>query len=301
MQKRIIAMLLAASMIICLTACGTTNDEATTQTTEPTDMTEMTIAEENTAPSMSYEEPSYEFTQAEENNGYVQPTENQIQPNTPNTPNTPAHTHYFSPATCTAPQRCSCGATIGAPLGHNFSAATCTSPKTCSRCGITQGSALGHNYVNNKCTRCGKTDPNSLPVGLEKLTVIDSAFYQYKSGSVTDAFGNSYSSGAHHFRRVYESNNGDPPYAIFNLDGKYKTFTGSIVSNPQTGNGWSWYLQIFVDDQLVYSKSGITLTSGRIDFSANVKNGRLLKITCGIEGHSAGDNGFYIVNAKLYK
>ncbi len=98
----------------------------------------------------------------------------------------PQHTHSYSDATCTAPQKCSCGATTGSALGHNYSGksctrcgasdpnyteqvkpqhthaysnATCTAPQKCS-CGATKGSALGHNYSGKTCTRCGASNPN---------------------------------------------------------------------------------------------------------------------------------------------
>ena len=44
-------------------------------------------------------------------------------------PSTPAHTHSYSDATCTAPAKCSCGATNGSALGHSYSNGVC------SRCG----------------------------------------------------------------------------------------------------------------------------------------------------------------------
>lgn len=47
---------------------------------------------------------------------------------------TPVHTHSFSPATCTEPKKCSCGAT--------------------------DGNALGHSFANGSCSRCGAKDPD---------------------------------------------------------------------------------------------------------------------------------------------
>ena len=41
-----------------------------------------------------------------------------------------SHTHSYSEATCTSPEKCSCGATKGTALGHSYS------EKSCSRCGI---------------------------------------------------------------------------------------------------------------------------------------------------------------------
>lgn len=75
------------------------------------------------------------------------------------------HTHDFtySPATCTSPAKCSCGATSGNALGHQWSAATCQSPKKCTRtgCGATEGTADPNAHVdkNNdgKCDLCGTT------------------------------------------------------------------------------------------------------------------------------------------------
>ena len=73
------------------------------------------------------------------------------------------HTHDFtySPATCTSPAKCSCGATSGNALGHQWAAATCQSPKKCTRtgCGATEGTADPNAHVdtNNdgKCDLCG--------------------------------------------------------------------------------------------------------------------------------------------------
>jgi len=85
---------------------------------------------------------------------------------------TNSHTHSYSNATCTAPAKCSCGATKGSALGHKFSAATCTAPKKCSTCGATEGSALGHKYSSYKCTVCGAADPSApkFPTVAEPLT-----------------------------------------------------------------------------------------------------------------------------------
>lgn len=45
---------------------------------------------------------------------------------------------------------------------HNFSAATCTEPQKCS-CGATQGAALSHNFKDGVCTSCDSEDPNYEP------------------------------------------------------------------------------------------------------------------------------------------
>jgi len=42
---------------------------------------------------------------------------------------------------------------------HIFAEATCTAPKKCT-CGATEGKALGHKYEFGECTRCKAKDPN---------------------------------------------------------------------------------------------------------------------------------------------
>lgn len=211
------------------------------------------------------------------------------------------HTHRFSDVTCTSARKCSCGATTGVALGHDFAAATCTSPEICSRCGIENGHELGHDYVNNKCSRCEKDDPESLPVWLHELFLIDSYNYEYKTGNFTDSFGNIYD-GVHYYSGLFQANNGRQPRSEFNLNNKYTYFTGSIVASTQTSSEWTYYINIYVDGVLKFSKTGFSKTSGKVDFKIDVKNASTLKITAGKEGHLGGkDQEIGIVNAQLIK
>lgn len=183
---------------------------------------------------------------------------------------------------------------------HKFSEATCTEARICS-CGATSGIALGHNYVNNTCSRCGAVDPNSIPVGLDKIYVIDSYKYTYKKGTFTDSFGNTYND-VHLFEDLYESGNGREPHAMFNLRGEYKKFTGSIVATPQTSTNKTYYIHIYLDDVLVFTKTGFTKTTGEVEFSVDVTNGEKLSICMGNES-TGGDYNMdvAIVNAQLTK
>lgn len=212
------------------------------------------------------------------------------------------HAHIYADADCINPKICNiCGIAEGSALGHNYIAATCTSPKICSLCGETSGEALGHNYVNNACSFCGKTDPDSLPVGLDKIFVIDSYQYEYKPGTFTDSFGKKYN-GVHYFTDLYQSGNGNEPHAMFNLNGQYKTFSGSIVASTETEPEWTYYINIYVDGILKFSKTGFTKTSGEVDFEIDVSTADTLEIRAGLEGNT-GDwcQEIGIVNAQLTK
>jgi len=210
--------------------------------------------------------------------------------------------HNYASATCTSPQICyRCGKTKGKHLGHKYISATCYVAKTCIQCKGTLGDALGHNYVNNKCSRCGKVDPDSLPVGLESVHLIDSHKYQYKTGTFTDSFGNIYN-GVHYITDLYENCNGREPHATFNINGKYSTFSGSIVAATITEPEFTYYINIYVDNVLKFSKKGFSKTSGKVDFKIDIKNASTLKITAGIE-QTMGDwhQEIGIVNAQLIK
>lgn len=326
MSKKLISLLLAICMLFCLSACGTTetssnptNTPSESQTDTMKDNDENTFSEENSQVSSNIEESKENYTTQ------TQPSTNQSKPTS--NPSQPTHTHSYSNASCTSPKKCACGATAGTALGHQFSSATCTSPqicsrcgttsgnalghsysaancnspKTCTRCGQTEGSALGHNYVNNKCSRCGKVDPDSLPVGLESVHLIDSHKYQYKTGTFTDSFGNIYN-GVHYITDLYENCNGREPHATFNINGKYSTFSGSIVAATITEPEFTYYINIYVDNVLKFSKKGFSKTSGKVDFKIDIINASTLKITAGIE-QTMGDwhQEIGIVNAQLIK
>ena len=83
-------------------------------------------------------------------------TEDKKPTNTPttSTESKPTHTHKFSDATCTEPQKCSCGATQGSALGHKWVEATCKAPKTCSVCKVTEGNTGDHKYIDGTCKFC---------------------------------------------------------------------------------------------------------------------------------------------------
>ncbi len=325
MSKKLISLLLAVCMLFCLSACGTTeisskstNTPSESQTDTTQNIDENTLREENSQVSSNTEKTN-------ENDSQTQTPVSQSKPTS--TTNQPTHTHSYSNATCTSPKKCSCGATAGTALGHQFSSATCTSPqicsrcgatsgnalghsysvanctspKSCTRCGQTSGSALGHNYVNNKCSRCGKVDPDSLPIGLDKAYLIDSQHYQYKSGIFTDSFGNKYT-GVHFYDDLYDSGNGREAYSIFNLSGQYTKLTGSIVAADNTYANGVYYINVYVDNVLAYSKTGFTKTSGKVDFNINVKGAQQVAIRVGHEQTLTSFNEqLGIVNAQLSK
>ena len=128
-MKRMFALMMVLSLIICSSGCGSSN------------------AEDPTIASRAEEGEVILSEEAESN----------------------AHEHDWIDATCTEPKTCSvCGETEGEPLGHKWEDATCTEPKTCSACGEIEGSPLGHQWILATCTEpkycsvCKETDGQAL-------------------------------------------------------------------------------------------------------------------------------------------
>lgn len=204
--------------------------------------------------------------------------------------------HYFAPATCTKPETCArCDATQGEPNGHDFDEATCTESAKCKKCSETEGSPLGHDYVKNVCTRCEDVDPESLPVGLNELPVIDYEYgYEYYSDVLKDNFGNTYIG----YHRLKEAAN--ESYVVFNLDNKYSKFVCDIVVNSERESKLDAMVQMYVDNKLVFQKDGISKTTGLVHVDFSVKSGQQLKIVA-VDSNYSYSEVACLVNAQLYK
>lgn len=89
--------------------------------------------------------------------------------------NKPLHLHVFSEATCTQPQKCECGITLGDPLGHRYAEAVCGETTKCSVCGV-EGIKAEHNWLDatcersKMCTNCSETEGSPLPHNFSDAT-----------------------------------------------------------------------------------------------------------------------------------
>lgn len=133
------------------------------------------------------------------------------------------------------------------------------------------------------------------PVDLSTVVVIDSKAYNYKPDLFTDSFGVTYD--GRHFFDSYSANN-DNCYAVFNLNNEFSTFTGTIVSGTGTSSYASATIAIYLDDALVYSKSGLTKRTGGISFNLDVRGATKLEVQV-VSNWKGCD--LYLVNTKLEK
>lgn len=112
---------------------------------------------------------------------------------------------------------------------------------------------------------------------LRDCVVIDSSYYEGQVALKKDSFGNLHDGAI----RLDASNNA---YVLYNLNKQYVTFTGAFVAGEDTGSGGVLNVEIYCDDKLVYSKSGITKQTAQLDFSIDVSNVDVLKITTSNDG-----------------
>lgn len=115
------------------------------------------------------------------------------------------------------------------------------------------------------------------PLPISSLTPVVSDYWgQWNTADAKDTFGNDYSS-ACNYMKLGEWSERDH-YAEYRLYGKYTTLTGSIVPHSDSNKDRISYLQIYVDDRLVYTSQDINRKTDPIDFSINVSGADYVKI-----------------------
>ena len=140
-------------------------------------------------------------------------------------------------------------------------------------------------------------------MGLHQLHIVDgnNYFYCYSDATFQDTYGNIYE-GVHTFGARYSG----VETIVYNLDGRYKTFTGSIVASSALESCAYADYYIYVDNKLVYSFTNQEKTTAKIDFEIDVSNGTLLSIRAGAYKRPGSLAIGYmgcacIVNAQLFK
>ncbi len=165
-MKKICSLLLIICLIFLLSACGgnetaADNDNGSSTIQNQTNVTDISSTEQSTDTSSSTTDNIGGSDSIDAPSSTISKPAITTKPETTK-PSTPAHTHSYYDATCTAPAKCSCGATKGSALGHKWQEATCKAPKTCSVCKDVNGNKADHNYDNNTgiCSVCEAKDEN---------------------------------------------------------------------------------------------------------------------------------------------
>ena len=150
-MKRTLAIILSICFVLCLTACNKDNtvsdvmSESSKITSTEKQTSDLTSSNESSESSTTTE--TSELTESSKSTETSKPTQS-------SKPINSTHTHSFSAATCTTPQKCSCGETKDSALGHKWQEATCELPKTCSTCKATEGKNADHAVSGDTCKWC---------------------------------------------------------------------------------------------------------------------------------------------------
>lgn len=143
------------------------------------------------------------------------------------------------------------------------------------------------------------------PVPLQTLHILENTHsnpylstecYYYSDEGITDAYGNDYSQ-AHIFRTYYSHE----AYCLYFLNGEYLTITGTLVMSTNSNSSSNMYINIYADDELVYSKRSIDRLTKAFTFSADVTGADKMKIVVGISKSGGELNYLAIVNGQMNK
>ena len=79
-------------------------------------------------------------------------------------------------------------------------------------------------------------------------------------------------------------------YALYNLDLKYSSFSGKLmtdyIDNITSDNDCNMNVQIYLDDQLAFEQNGIGWNTEPVEANLNVTNTKIMKIrVVGKEGY----------------
>ncbi len=134
------------------------------------------------------------------------------------------------------------------------------------------------------------------PLPISSLTPVVSDYWgTWNTADAKDTFGNDYSTACNYMKLgnwAYERDQ----YAEYRLYGKYSTLTGSIAPHSDSDKDRISYLQIYVDDKLVYTSRDINRKTDPIDFSINVSGADYVKINV----HTEYDAFAILYNVQLW-
>lgn len=119
------------------------------------------------------------------------------------------------------------------------------------------------------------------PISITSLVIINSGYWDdWNSADAKDTFGNDYSTACNYVKlQGYHLGSANlDHYVEHRLYGDYTSLTGSIVPHSDSKEDRISYLQVYVDDELVYTSADIGRKTDPIDFSIDVAGAEYVKI-----------------------
>ena len=119
------------------------------------------------------------------------------------------------------------------------------------------------------------------PISITSLVTINSGYWDdWNSADAKDTFGNDYSTACNYVKlQGYHLGSANLDHYIeHRLYGDYTSLSGSIVPHSDSKEDKISYLQVYVDDALVYTSADIGRKTDPIDFSIDVTGAEYVKI-----------------------
>lgn len=118
------------------------------------------------------------------------------------------------------------------------------------------------------------------PISITSLEpVVEDSWGKWNTADAKDTFGNDYSTACNYMKLSSSSYlDSNDHYAEYRLYEKYSILTGTIVPHANSDKNSISYLQIYVDDVLVYTSDDINRKTDPINFSIDVSDADYVKI-----------------------
>lgn len=128
---------------------------------------------------------------------------------------------------------------------------------------------------NQSITEAYEDITERMPITLKNITVISSGYYETVKDVVKDRYGNVYD-GAVKFSAC--SGNDNEVYALYNLNNKFTKFTAIAFVGKDSDRVEDCSISIYLDDELVLYKDGITVDTAPINIELDVTGKNTLRI-----------------------
>ena len=122
-----------------------------------------------------------------------------------------------------------------------------------------------------------ETINSNKPTSLDTLVMINSNRWEWNNGAPKDPFENDYSDSVNY---MIPNDGAQTTYGEFRLYKKYGKLTGRIAPYTDIGENDEAYIQIYADEQLVYTSPMITRKTDAFRFNVDIKNAEYIKIVC---------------------
>lgn len=137
--------------------------------------------------------------------------------------------------------------------------------------------------LNDNLTSKLEEVQNKQPIYLSDMTPVNGG-WDWNEGDPTDPFGVTYSDAENFVIFSGNSASISEHYAEYRVYGKYKYLTGDLISQKDCGEDANSYVEVYADDELVYTSPEIVRKSDLSSIKVNIDGADYVKIIFNVSG-----------------